>query len=103
MISGKWELKIKSETFLALANQIVLYHHEKYNGEGYPEGLKGEEIPLSARIVAIVDVYDALTSNRVYKKAIDHDKAISIIQKEKGRHFDPLITEVFLKNHNKFK
>ena len=74
----------------------ILYHHERYDGGGYPLGLKGEEIPLTARIVAIADVYQALISNRPYRKACQKKKAIEIIKKEKGKHFDPKIVETFL-------
>jgi len=75
----------------------ILYHHERYDGKGYPLGLKGEEIPLSARIVAIADVYQALISDRPYRKAYPRRKALAIISKESGKHFDPKIVKIFLK------
>lgn len=75
----------------------ILYHHERYDGQGYPLGLKGEEIPLSARIVAISDVYQALVSDRPYRKAYSKKRAIEIIKKEIGTHFDPKIGKIFLK------
>jgi len=81
--------------YLRMSAEIALSHHEKFNGCGYPYGLKGNEIPLSARIVALADVYDALTSKRVYKEAISHDTASNIIKKENGKHFDPLIVKAF--------
>lgn len=74
----------------------ILYHHERYDGAGYPLGLKGEEIPLGARIVAIADVYQALMSNRPYRKAFQKKKAIDVIKKEKGKHFDPKVLDAFL-------
>lgn len=77
--------------------EIAEYHHERWDGFGYPYGLKGEDIPLSARIVALADVYDALNSERPYKEAYPHQNCIDIIAKEKGRHFDPLILDCFLK------
>lgn len=83
---------------MTLAREIALNHHEKWNGTGYPRGLQGENIPVSARIAAISDVFDALTSERPYKKAWPVDDAISLIQKESGEHFDPSIVEVFLGN-----
>jgi HD-GYP domain-containing protein (c-di-GMP phosphodiesterase class II) len=75
---------------------VVKYHHEKWDGTGYPEGLKGEEIPLEARIFAIIDVFDALISKRPYKDAWPIDKAISVIKEGKGKHFDPYVLEIFL-------
>ena len=75
---------------------IIHAHHEKWDGSGYPEGLKGDEIPLSARIVAIADVFDALTSKRVYKDAHGFNDAVETIKKGAGKHFDPNLVEVFL-------
>jgi len=75
----------------------ILYHHERYDGHGYPLGLKGEEIPLSARIVAIADVYQALISDRPYRKAFTKNNALVLIKKESGTHFDPKITKIFFK------
>ena len=82
--------------YLQMAVDIAASHHEKFDGSGYPAGLAGEAIPLSARIVAIADVYDALTSKRVYKDAFEHDKARQIILEGRGKHFDPDIVEAFL-------
>ncbi|MCK9614801.1 MAG: diguanylate cyclase [Candidatus Omnitrophica bacterium] len=81
----------------------ILYHHERFDGKGYPLGLKGEEIPLSARIVSLADVYQALISDRPYRKAYSKKKAIDIIKKETGNHFDPKITKIFLKVIRKIK
>lgn len=85
---------LKDEGFIKHAHDIALYHHEKWNGKGYPEGLKGEDIPLSARIMAIADVYDALVSKRVYKDAMDPNDAFDILEKDAGSHFDPNIIEI---------
>ncbi len=82
-------------SFLQMALDIALKHHEKWDGSGYPFGLKGEEIPLSARIVALADVYDALTTKRVYKPAMSHEAAVQIIRESSGFHFDPDIVESF--------
>ena len=82
--------------YLHDALDIPLYHHEKWDGSGYPHGLKGEEIPLSARIFAIVDVYDALTSNRPYRSAWAKDKALAYIESLAGSHFDPQVVQRFL-------
>lgn len=81
---------------LRMARSIALAHHEKYDGSGYPAGLAGEAIPIEARIVAIADVFDALTSVRPYKKAWTVDDAIALLQKEKGRHFDPVLVDLFI-------
>lgn len=83
---------------LKLARTIALTHHEKWDGSGYPNGLKGEEIPLEARIVAIADVYDALTSKRPYKEAWPMDKAIACIEENSGSHFDPYLVTLFKQN-----
>lgn len=88
---------------MEMAVDIARYHHEKWDGTGYPEGLKGKEIPLAARIVSVVDVYDALTSQRPYRAAYSHEKAIEIMEAENGKSFDPDIMEVFLKIHNQFR
>ncbi len=87
----------KSE-ILQLAESIALYHHERWDGSGYPEGLAGEAIPLPARIVAIVDTFDALTSQRPYKNPYPVDKALEIIRSGRGRSFDGRVTDVFLEN-----
>ena len=84
------------EPLLNMAREIALYHHEKWDGSGYPQGIKGEAIPLSARIVAITDVFDALTSERPYKKAWSEERAIALIESEAGKHFDPTLVPLFL-------
>ncbi len=97
------EIKIRRKSFYDIGIQIVKYHHEKYDGTGYPEGLSGENIPLSARIVAIADVFDALTSERPYKEAFSFNKAVNILKSESGTHFDPYIIDVFLESKNEIK
>lgn len=82
--------------FLKVAKEIAYYHQEKWDGSGYPEGLSGSDIPLSARLMAIADVYDALICRRVYKEPMTHDQAISIILDGKGSHFDPIIVDHFM-------
>ncbi|MCK5074960.1 MAG: two-component system response regulator, partial [Calditrichia bacterium] len=79
------------------------YHHEKWDGSGYPMGLQGEEIPVAARITAFADVYDALTSERVYKTEFSHDESIKIMEESKGTHLDPHICEIFVKHASEFK
>ncbi len=87
----------------SIATNIIRYHHEKWDGTGYPEELSGEEIPIEARIVALADVYDALRQERVYKEAFDHEKAVEIISSLSGKHFDPSLVDIFLKLHLDFK
>ena len=82
--------------YLKEAKNLATYHHEKWDGTGYPTGLSGEDIPLSARIMAVADVFDALVSNRSYKKAFPFDKAMDIIREGAGKHFDPAIAELFI-------
>ncbi|WP_288326538.1 HD-GYP domain-containing protein [uncultured Clostridium sp.] len=91
------------ESFLYIAKDMALSHHEKWNGTGYPYGLSGTNIPLSARIMAIADIYDALTSKRPYKQALSHSKATEIIIESSGTHFDPNIVGVFKSIHPKFE
>lgn len=81
---------------LQLAKEVAITHHEKWDGSGYPNGLSGEDIPLSARIIAIADVFDALTSERPYKKAWPEEKAITLLQSEAGSHFDPQLVPLFI-------
>ena len=92
-----YSLLSKSE-YLKPALDIPFHHHEKWDGSGYPSGLKGEAIPLAARIFAIVDVWDALISDRPYRKAWTHKKALEYIQEQSGKHFDPDVVKVFLNN-----
>ena len=91
---------IESDLIKEAAN-IAISHHEKWDGSGYPKGLAGETIPLSGRIVAIVDVFDALTSERPYKEAWSNERAVDLIREQKGKHFDPKIVDLFLANLNK--
>ncbi len=86
----------KHVPFLQIAKEIAYSHQEKWDGTGYPQGLKGAAIPLSARLMAIADVYDALISRRVYKPAFTHDKAMQIIEEGRGRHFDPDVVDAFI-------
>ena len=90
-------------SFLRFAREIAWTHHERWDGTGYPRGLAGEAIPLSGRIMAIADVYDALISKRVYKPAYKHEKAVSIIQEESRTHFDPGLVDVFMEVTNLFR
>lgn len=92
--------------YLNTAVEMAAYHHEWWNGKGYPHGISGKEIPLCARIMAVADVFDALTSKRCYKNAMPLEKAYAIIRKESGTHFDPAVVEAFFataENNEVFK
>jgi len=89
--------------FLDNAKVIAAFHHERWDGTGYPYGKKKNEIPLQSRLMAIIDVYDALVSERPYKKAFTHEEAVSIISKDSGAHFDPEIVKVFMDINEKFR
>ena len=91
------------DSYLKIASDIAMYHHEKYNGEGYPRGLKGDMIPISARIVSIVDVYDALRSKRVYKDGFEHSEAVEMITDESAKSFDPKLVNIFLELNEEFR
>lgn len=88
--------------FLTIAKEIALCHQEKWDGSGYPEGLSGDNIPVSARLMAVADVYDALVSRRVYKEGMPHEKAVQIIVEGKGCHFDPDMVDAFVEIHEEF-
>lgn len=90
-------------SFLSHARDIAYTHQEKWDGSGYPRGLKGEEIPLSGRIMAVADVYDALICKRVYKPPFPHEKAVNIIEEGSGSHFDPDVAAAFLEIHESVK
>jgi putative two-component system response regulator len=94
--------ELGEESFLTLAKEIALTHHEKWDGCGYPRGLSKQEIPISGRLMALSDVYDALISKRVYKEAFTHEEAKNIILEGKGTHFDPDIVDAFIKRESKF-
>jgi len=88
--------RLEDKKFIDMAYDIATYHHEKYNGTGYPSGISGEAIPLSARLIAIADVFDELISERSYKTAVPLAKAFKMIEAGKGTHFDPVVTDVFI-------
>jgi putative two-component system response regulator len=89
--------------FLKLAKEIAYSHQEKWDGSGYPEGLSGDAIPVSARLMAVADVYDALISRRVYKAAFTHERAVELISEGRGKHFDPDITDAFMEMREEFR
>ncbi len=97
------EKELGENSFLRLSREIAVSHHEKWDGSGYPRGLKGDQIPVSGRLMAIADVYDALISARVYKPAFPHEKAIEIIKKGRGHHFDPDMVDALLQLETEFR
>ena len=88
--------------FLKLAKEIAYYHQEKWNGSGYPTGVGGDDIPISARLIALADVFDALISRRVYKSGMPHQEAVEVIKASKGTHFDPDVVDAFVEVQNEF-
>ena len=90
-------------SFLEIAREIAGGHHEKWDGSGYPQGLAGNAIPLSARLMALADVYDAIISRRVYKDPIPHAAAVEIIREESGQQFDPTVVQAFLELADRFR
>ena len=97
------EVQLGTSNFLEMAREIALFHHERWDGTGYPHGLVGEEIPLAARIVAIADVYDALSVRRTYKNPIRHQKCVEIIRAAAGKHFDAQLVDVFVTIESEFR
>lgn len=93
----------RNEKLLKLAYEICRWHHERYDGKGYPDGLVGEEIPISAQVVSLADVYDALVSERVYKKAFSHEKALEMIQNGECGTFNPLLLQCMTEAQDKLK
>ena len=102
-IIEKIQTLAEESDFLKYAKIFAANHHEKWDGSGYPRGLKEYEIPLLGRIMAIVDVYDALISERPYKKAFTHEEAVKIITENSGKHFDPTLVEVFIRSAEQFR
>ncbi len=96
VIVAKVLKEVDDKEFVAICINVAHYHHEKYNGKGYPDGLKGKNIPLEARIMALADVFDALASERTYKKPLPYDQCFKLIEEEAGTHFDPKLDEIFL-------
>jgi len=94
---------IEEVEFINIASDVATFHHEKWDGSGYPYGLKADEIPISARIMAVADVFDALVSERCYKRAYSFEEAMKIIDDNRGKHFDPIISRLFIENQEKVR
>jgi putative two-component system response regulator len=91
-----------SHGYLSMAREIAHSHHERWDGSGYPQGLSGDAIPVSARLMAVADVYDALISTRIYKAGVPHDRAVQEIFQGRGSHFDPDMTDAFIEIQDEF-
>jgi putative two-component system response regulator len=102
-VLGNLYKKMPNQYYLYFAEQMALNHHERYDGSGYPNGIAGEQIPFSARLMTIADVYDALTHDRIHRKAVSHKKACEMILSARGKQFDPAIIESFDKIKDEFK
>ncbi|MDR3013615.1 MAG: response regulator [Chitinispirillales bacterium] len=102
MIIDKIKKRTTEQSFLEYAGIFAVTHHEKWDGSGYPKGLQGEEIPLKGRLMAIADVYDALVTDRPYKKAFTHEKTVEIIESGRGTHFDPALVDLFIEVADQF-
>jgi len=103
LLRAEQELGTVRSSFLGFAKEFAYTHHEKWDGSGYPQGLSGDDIPISGRLMALADVYDALTSKRVYKEALFHEQAVEIIRADRGKHFDPEIVDAFLDVEDVFR
>jgi HD-GYP domain-containing protein (c-di-GMP phosphodiesterase class II)/PAS domain-containing protein len=102
-ILAQADRELGEQSFLTLASKIALHHHERYDGDGYPSRLSGEEIPLSARIVAVADVYDALAAQRPYKPPWPHERIVAEIGEQRGRQFDPVLVDIFMEKAARFR
>jgi response regulator RpfG family c-di-GMP phosphodiesterase len=97
IVNAERDVGVRDDVILAMAKDIVYTHHEKWDGTGYPEGLRGAAIPIAGRVMAIVDVYDAIRARRLYRQPMTHDDAVAFIVKGRGTHFDPDVVEAFVK------
>jgi putative two-component system response regulator len=96
IVKAESEALIDDEQIVSLAKDMVYTHHERWDGHGYPQGLAGEAIPVGGRIMAVVDVYDALVASRTYRASVTHEQAVGIISKQSGTHFDPDVVAAFV-------
>jgi putative two-component system response regulator len=96
LLHAERDVGVPDDVILAMAKDIVYTHHEKWDGTGYPQGLRGAEIPIVGRLIALVDVYDAITTRRTYREPMSHEEAVAFIVAGRGTHFDPSIVDAFL-------
>jgi putative two-component system response regulator len=103
IVKAERQAGVRDDAILSLAKDIVYTHHERWDGSGYPQGLRGEAIPVAGRVLAIVDVYDAIVSRALYKAPMSHEDALAFIGKSRGTHFDPDVVDAFLVVAPEFK
>jgi len=103
IVRAERDVGARDDAILAMAKEIVYTHHERWDGSGYPRGLRGPQIPVAGRLMALVDVYDALVSKRVYRDALPQDEAVRIIAEGRGTQFDPAVVDAFLQVASAFK
>ena len=103
ILKAEQRVGVRDDTILTMAKEIVYTHHERWDGTGYPEGLRGAEIPVAGRVMALVDVYDAALTRNVYQPSIQHDRVVDFIVAGKGTHFDPAVVDAFIRVSARFK
>jgi putative two-component system response regulator len=97
IVNAEQKVRVRDDAVLSLAKEIVYTHHERWDGAGYPQGLRGEDIPVAGRILAVVDVYDAITTRTLYRSPMSHDQVVAHIVAGQGSHFDPAVVEAFVR------
>jgi putative two-component system response regulator len=103
ILKAEGRVGVRDDAILAMAKDIVYTHHERWDGQGYPRGLRGPEIPVAGRVMAVVDVYDAITTRVLYRAPMSHDDAVQFIVDRKGTHFDPAVVHAFVNVARRFK
>ena len=103
LLKAEARVGVRDDVTMALAKDIVYTHHERWDGTGYPQGLRGAEIPVAGRVMAVVDVYDAVSARSLYTRCLSHDDTVSLIVRGKGTHFDPAVVDAFLRVADRFK
>jgi putative two-component system response regulator len=103
ILKAEARVGVRDDTTLAMAKDIVYTHHERWDGTGYPQGLRGTDIPVAGRVMALVDVYDAVRARSLYQRCLSHEDTVELIVKGRGTHFDPAVVEAFLSVSARFK
>ena len=103
ILKAEQRVGVRDDATLAMAKDIVYTHHERWDGTGYPQGLRGTEIPITGRVLALVDVYDAIDTRTLYDRSLSHDDTVKFIVGGKGTHFDPAVVEAFVSVADQFK